>query len=217
VPTPPVGTVISLKSTSGVNDGTYEIVANNGGNIEIKSTMLAAGDTNVTSARIDSSTWYHGDTLELKQHISSDRTVDIGIYASDPAFEKAFRAMSIIAQGAYGTSGGLDKNLDRLGQALYLLNDSLESPTAGTPPFGPESRSDIKSVQSNLGFTSSVITQATTDHKQYSAFLDQRIIDLSQIDKTETITMLLADSNALQASYQSLAKVQSLSLINFLK
>lgn len=217
VPNPAVGTVISLKSTTGVNDGTYQVVANNGGNIEIKSTMLAAGDTNVASARIDSSTWYHGDTLELKQHISSDRTVDVGIYASDPAFEKAFRAMSIIAQGAFGTSGGLDKNLDRLGQALYLLNDSLQSPTPGTPPFGPESRSDINTLQSNLGFTASVITQATTDHKQYAAFLDQRISDLSQADKTETITMMLSDSNALQASYQSLAKVQSLSLINFLK
>ena len=216
VPIPAVGTVIKLTSTSGVNDGAYEVVANNGGNLEIRSTLLAAGDTNVTAGRVDASTWYNGDTLAVKHHVSADRAVDVGVYASDPAFEKALRGMALIAQGAYGTAGGLENNLDRLGQALYLLNDSLESPAAGTAPFGAESRGDIKTVQSNLGFTNSVISDATTAHKQYVAFLDQRIIDISQADRTETITLLLSDSNALQASYQSLAKVQSLSLINYL-
>jgi hypothetical protein len=217
-PVPAVGEVLKLKSATGVNDGSYEVVSNDGTTIQIKSTMLT--DVSLTagaSGQISSTTWYKGDTLSLQQHVSQDRAVDVGIYASDPAFEKALRAMALIAQGTYGTAGGLDSNLERVNQALYLLNDSLESPAGGTPPFGAEVRSDIKALQSNLGFTTSVITQATTDHKQYEAFLDQRIIDLSQIDRTETITLLLSDSNALQASYQSLAKVQTLSLINYLK
>jgi flagellin-like hook-associated protein FlgL len=214
-PYPPVGQVITLKSTSGVNDGVYKVTANSGTDIEVESVPMTA--ETVSTADITTSSWYKGDTLQVQHRIDQDRQVNVGIYASDTAFEKAIRAMGIIAQGTYGTAGGLDKNQKRISQALYLLNDSLESPASGTPPFGAEQRGDMNSVQQNLGFTQQVISQKNDKHNNFINFLDTRISDIEQVDKTTAVTSLLNDSNALQASYQSLAKVQSLSLLNYVK
>lgn len=213
-PYPPVGQVITLSSTTGVNDGVYKVTANNGSNIEIESVLLTT--ETVTTADISASSWYKGDTLQIQHRIDDNRQVDVGIYASDTAFEKAFRALGLIAQGAWGTAGGLDNNQARITQAKFLINDAIESPAAGTPPFGTELRGDIQSVQQNLGFVQQMIANKNEKHNNFIDFLQTRITGIEQIDSTTAVTALLADSNALQASYQSLAKIQSLSLLNYL-
>ncbi|RAU22893.1 hypothetical protein CU669_05790 [Paramagnetospirillum kuznetsovii] len=211
---PAVGQVIQLSSTSGVNDGSYTVTANTGSYIEVQS-ILPTSET-VSTAKIDASSWYKGDTLQVQHRIDDDRQVNVGIYASDTAFEKAFRALGLIAQGAFGTAGGLDQNQQRITQAKYLLNDAIESPAAGTPPFGTEMRGDINSVQQNLGFVQQVIANKNSKHQSFIDFLQTRIDGIEQIDKNVAVTSLLSDSNALQASYQSLAKIQGLSLLNYL-
>jgi len=214
-PYPPVGAVIQLTSVSGVNDGAYTITANNGSNIEIASTMVTTEA--VTSASVTSSSWYQGDTLQIQHRIDDNRQVDVGIYASDPSLEKAMRAMGLIAQGAFGTAGGLDQNQKRINQAMYLLNDGLNSSASGTPPFGTEMRGDLNGLQQNLGFTQKVILDKNSTHQSFIGFLGTRIANIENMDQTTATTNLLSDSNALQASYQALAKVQSLSLINYIK
>jgi flagellin-like hook-associated protein FlgL len=214
--TPAVGTVFSLKSTSGVNDGAYTVVANDGTNIDIKSVPIAT-EAGSTTAKIDASSWYKGDNLTIQQQVDKDRTLDVGINAADPGFEKAIRAMGMIAQGAFGTAGGLDQNQSRIHNAIYLLNDALDTPTPGPAPFGTEVSGNITSVQQKIGVAQSVIKYKNDLHTQTIGFLDSRISDITVMDKTEAVTALMTDSNALQASYQALAKVQSLSLLNFLK
>lgn len=218
-PYPPVGQVITMSSTSGVNDGVYTVTANNGNYIEIQSVPRITTNEGVTTGQVSTTSWYQGDTLGIQQRIDDDRQISLGVYASDPAFEKAFRAMGLIAQGVTGTAGGLDKNQQRVSQAMYLLNDSLSATTAqsGVPPFGPEKPGDITSVQQNVGFAQQIITNTNTKHKQFAGFLGTRISGIQNIDKTAAVTQLLSDSNSLQASYQALAKVQSLSLLNYIK
>ncbi|MBI3446494.1 MAG: hypothetical protein HY055_14335 [Magnetospirillum sp.] len=215
-PAPPIGAVMTIKSTSGVNDGVYKITANNGNYVEVQSVSLGADALSTTSS-MSSNTWYQGDTLQLQHRVDTDRTVDVGIYASDPAFEKAIRGLSLIAQGVFGTAGGLDAHPERISQALYLINDAIESPASGTPPFGAEKAGDIKTVSANIGSTQSIISQKNDKHNQFITFLNQRVIDIAQVDKTTAVTTLLSDQTALQGSYQALAQVHSLSLLNFLK
>ena len=214
-PYPPVGQVISLTSTSGVNDGVYTVTANNGGNIEVQSVQMTA--ETVTTADLGVTSWYKGDTLQIQHRIDQDRQVNVGIYASDTAFEKAFRAMGLIAQGVFGTAGGLDQNQQRINQAMYLMNDALSSPAPGTPPFGTELRGDISTVQQNIGFVQQVISNKNDKHNAFIDFLSTRIAGIEQVDKNQAVTSMLSDSNALQASYQALSKVSSLSLMNYLK
>ncbi|OAN46637.1 hypothetical protein A6A04_05865 [Paramagnetospirillum marisnigri] len=213
-PYPAVGQVIHLSSSTGVNDGTYKITANNGNYIEVESTLLTT--ESVSTADIEASSWYKGDTMQIQHRVDNDRQVDMGVYASDPAFEKAFRALGLIAQGKFGTAGGLDQNQGRISQARYLITDSLESPAAGTPPFGAELRGDISMVQQRVGFVAYEINTKTQSLKSFKGFLDTRIAQIEVVDDASAAAALLADTNALQASYQSLAKIQSLSLLNYL-
>ena len=215
-PYPPVGQVITLTSTSGVNDGVYTVTANNGGNIEVQSVQMTA-EAGVTTADLNVSSWYKGDSLQIQHRVDQDRQVDVGIYASDTAFEKAFRALGLIAEGTYGTAGGLDQNQSRINQAMYLINDAIKSPAEGTPPFGTELRGDVTAVQQRLDFNVSVVNTATTNQNNFISFLNGRVSDIIGIDQNTVATTLLNDSNALQASYQSLAKIEGLSLMNYLK
>jgi flagellin-like hook-associated protein FlgL len=215
-PYPAINSIITLGSTSGVNDGVYKVVANNGNYIEVASVALTA-ESRSTLTSVESSTWYKGDTLQLQHRVDTDRSVDVGIYASDPAFEKAIRALSLIAQGTYGTAGGLEVHQERLSQALYLINDAIESPAPGTPPFGAEQGGDVKTLSGQIGATRKTISLKNDKHNQFIGFLGQRVTDIAQVDQTEAVTRLLSDQTALQASYQALAQVRSLSLLNFLK
>lgn len=213
---PPNGTIITMKGTSGVNDGVYKVVDNTGGYLEIASVSLT-DETLSTNTKIDSSSWYKGDTLQLQHRVDTDRTVDVGIYASDPAFEKAIRALGLIAQGQFGTAGGLESHQERISQALYLINDAIESPAAGTPPFGAEKAGDIKSAASLIDGTRKTISLKNEKHSQFIGFLSKRVADIAQIDQTEAVTKLLSDQTALEASYQALAQTRNLSLLTYLK
>lgn len=213
---PPTGSVMKLSSTSGVNDGVYTVVSNDGTNIVIKSNTLTT-ETNSTTATLSSSSYYKGDSLQQSQLIDQGRSVDIGTSAANPAFEKAIRAMGIIAQGVYGTAGGLDQNKSRISNAIWLLNDALQSPAAGTPPYGQESSSDISSVSQAIGYTQSIIAQKNTTNTQLSGYLQTQISSQENADQTTAVTSLLNDSNALQAAYQAVAQIRNLSLITYLK
>lgn len=213
-----VGQVFSIAGTPN-NDAVYEVAAITPGppdTVTIKSTKLTtqAASANIT---LDSDGWYKGDTIELQHRVDSDRSVDVGIYASAPAFEKAFRALGLIAQGVYGTAGGLENHPERVAEAKFLIQDAIERNGNGTGPMGTEQTGDLHSLQAQIGVTQNVINTKNTKHKAFAGFLDTRIADMERVDKTEAIARLLDDQTALQASYQSLATVRGLSLLNYMK
>ena len=192
------------------------MVSNDGTSIVVQSNTLQS-ETNSTTATLSSASYYQGDDMQQQQIISEGRTVNVGTTAADPAFEKAIRAMSIIAQGSYGTAGGLDQNMGRISNSLFLLADSLQSPAAGTPPYGPEKSSDINSVTENIGYTQKIIAQADSTQAQVSGYLQTQLSSQINTDPTTAVTNLLNDSNSLQASYQALSQIRNLSLMNYLK
>lgn len=217
---PPVGTIIKLDSTSGVNDGNYKVKSNDGTNIVIESTVITPnGVANETSATasITSTSWYKGDTMVQEHRMDVNRSVEFGIYASDPAFEKAMRAMGIIAQGVFGTAGGLDQNSERIQAARFLLEDALDGPAPGTAPYGTEQAGDVEQLVSELAVTERSIKTASEKHQSFIGFLDTRIIEMENVDKTQAIALLLDDQRALEAGYQALASVRKLSLMDYLK
>ena len=213
---PQAGALVTLASKSGVNDGTYTVVSNDGTNIVIQSNLVAT-ENNSTTATLSSSSYYKGDGMLQQQVIDQGRTVTVGTTAADPAFEKAIRAMGIIAQGVYGTAGGLDKNMGRIGNAMFLLNDALQSPAAGVPPYGPEASSDLNSVTQSIGYTQQIIAQRNSTQDQIKGYLQTQIAAQINTDPTTAVTMLLNDSNSLQAAYQALSQIRNLNLMNYLK
>ncbi|MBF0324014.1 hypothetical protein [Magnetospirillum moscoviense] len=212
------GQVFEVSGTAS-NDGVYEvssIVAGPPDTITINSTKVTT-QAAISTVTLSASSWYNGDNLALEHRVGQDRTIDLGVYASDPTFEKAFRAMAIIAQGQYGTAGGLENNLDRIVAARYLLNDAMNSPAGTSPPYGTELSSDLTSLQAAVGNNQALIATKNTIYTKFKGFLQTRASDLEQSDKTELAVLLKSDETALQAAYQTTSMVRELSLLNFMR
>lgn len=214
------GAESDIDGVSKTNDATYEVASTSstatGFTVTLRSTKMDA-EVGATPATLSSETWYKGDTMQLEHRISKERTVGVGVFASDPAFEKAFRAMGIIAQGVQGTAGGLDNNLDRVWQALDLMRDAVNSPEGSASNRGAEDIGNIDSVMSRVGITANLIKNTSSTHAQFISFMDNNISDIEDIDKTEAVTRLLNDQNALETAYQAISRVRDLSLMNYMK
>lgn len=200
---------------AGDNNGAYEIDSIAGNVITIKGVKVATEAASATIT-VSAESYYTGDTLTLEQRIDRNRTIDLGVYASDPAFEKAIRAMGLIAQGVYGTAGGLENNLERIQQAKYLIEDAVRSPAGPNPPFGEEVQTDLDSLESRIGINLSVLSYQDEKHTVFKGLLEDRIIGMENVDKTEAIALLMDDQRALEAAFQAMAKIRQMSLLQFL-
>lgn len=221
-----VGQTITLSGSGIGNDGTYTVVSSNGSDQITISGALTAGPAtiNVTNSvtngadgtvTLSSSDWYSGDDVPLTHRVDDDRFLNLDLTAIDPAFEKAIRAMGIIAQGAYGTPGGLNDNSERVDQALDLVNGALDR-AGGGEPFGSELRSSLELVAMDIGFQQTLLNDAIAEHNEMVNFLTSNISDIENVETVEAVTKLLDQGRLLEAAYNAIAKVNSLSLADYL-
>ena len=219
-----VGMSITTTGTTS-NNGTFTIatVSSDGSSVTVTETITDEDDVNgarvqsfAASGNISATPYYSGDSSSTSHRTSELRSFDTGLTGIDPAFEKAIRAMKIILQGEFGSDGGLDENPERIAQAQYLLESSLELTVSGTPPFGTELTSNIQRLQQNNGFNQALLNDQNDLHKDFIGFIDSAVADIENSDPLEAITRLLDDSRALEASYQTFSRIRQLSLVNFL-
>ncbi len=213
-------------ATAGGNNTTFTIasVSAAGDSITVEENVVAAAPdaaavtflTQNAVGTIAATPYYHGDTLTLSHRPSTQREIDWDFSAIDPAFEKAFRAMGIIAQGVFGSEGGLDQNTVRVTQAAYLVRSSLSATVAGTPPFGAEETGNIEVLEQRLGYKQVLLSETNDVHTAFRNFLETSSNRIENIDRTAVITNILDDTRTLEASYQALARIRELSLVNFL-
>lgn len=228
------GATITVAGSTTSNDGTYTVVSSDGDRtITIAGTMTFSGSDAAisvaaaladpagavdTGASISIGTWYRGDTATQTVRLDQQRSFTLDLDGIDPAFEKAFRALGLIAQGAAGTAGGLDAHPERIDQALALLDDALGNrPATGDPgPFGSEEPGSLKDVESLLGFQQVMLDDSKTLQGTLAATLDDRIAGIENANPTDVIARLLDATQSLQASYQAIATVRPLNLAQFL-
>ena len=221
------GLKLTIAGTGTANDGnTYTIasVSADKSTVTLVTTdVVTAGAglngtvTTVTAAgTVAADSYYSGDAVSTTHRVDADRDFEYAISAIDPAFEKALRAMFIILQGTYQTDGGLDQNSARIGQAKYLLQSAIQPNPNGTPPFGTELSSNIDGLQIANSFNQVLIDRINKRHKDLIGFFDESVARVENADPLETITRLLDDQRSLEASFQALARIKQLSLINFL-
>jgi len=221
------GLKLTIAGTGTANDGnTYTIasVSADKSTVTLVTTdVVTAGAglngtvTTVTAAgTVAADSYYSGDAVSTTHRVDADRDFEYAISAIDPAFEKALRGMFIILQGTYQTNGGLDQNSARIGQAKYLLQSAIQPNPNGTPPFGTELTSNIDGLQIANSFNQVLIDRINKRHKDLIGFFDESVARVENADPLETITRLLDDQRSLEASFQALARIKQLSLINFL-
>ncbi|NQU60544.1 MAG: hypothetical protein HQ512_05400 [Rhodospirillales bacterium] len=221
------GLKLTIAGTGTANDGnayTIASVSADKSTVTLVTTdaVTAAANQNGTvsttkaAGTVASNSYYSGDAITLTHRVSSDRDFEFDINAIDPAFEKAIRGIKLILQGTFGTEGGLDQNAQRIDQAKFMVLSSLNRAVGGTPPFGTELVGNVDQMQIDLAFDQVLVQNTNRLHTDFIGFLDASVADVENVDPLETITRLLDDQRALEASFQALARIGQLSLVNFL-
>ena len=225
----PAGTIFALAGTGTANDGTNFTIASVSSDgrtatliptdtIDDTTPTVTAGTMNAvnTIGTISATSYYKGDTTSQTHRVSQSQSFEFDITAVDPAFEKAIRGMFLVLQGQYGTEGGLDRNQNRVSEALYLMDDSLDRTNTAPPPFGTELNSNIEEMEIILGYRSVLLNDVKKTNQEIIASFEGSISSIENIDPLDAITRLLDTQRVLEASYQTFARVRQLSLTNFL-
>ncbi|KAF0136570.1 MAG: hypothetical protein FD153_1904 [Rhodospirillaceae bacterium] len=99
----PVGSTLTVAASVAANAGKILVITGNTGLTltVIHADRVEAGNASTLFAFAPKS-YYRGDQLNLDHSTDEDRTIALGINTSDPAFEKALRAIATIAQGGGG-------------------------------------------------------------------------------------------------------------------
>lgn len=208
----------TLEIASGSGNNTMRVtitdVSSDGSSITVSETVgtAAAGE----AGTLQVSNYYNGDQMEIQHRLDENRTIQANINALDPAFDKAIRGLAIIAQGQFGTAGGLDQNTDRIDEAIWLLDSAMDFPTDGSPPYGAESIASLEQLRFNTAFSRQQISSSIERETKTNGFMLNNVSDIEDVNLLEASTELLDIDRALQASYQVLARTQNLGLANFL-
>ena len=221
------GTKLVIAGTGTANDGNTYTIASVSLDKSTVTLVTANAVTNgaglngtVTSEKatgtISSTSYFKGDQVSVTHRVDTNRKFEYDLNAVNGGFEKAIRAMKITMQGGFKTEGGLDQNGDRIDKILFLLDSALERAPGGTPPFGAELSSNIEQIELDLGFDRVLIDATNALHTNFISFLETSIGAAENINLTETITLLLNQEQALEASFQVFARIRQLSLSNFM-
>jgi flagellin-like hook-associated protein FlgL len=209
-----VGSVFHVAG-SGSNDGSYEVLANDGTTVTVSTRTLADTGGVAVGGRIAASRYYRGDAVALDQRVDANRAFSFDINGLHPAFDKAIRAMGLIAQGTADGAGGLALQPERIEHAIRLLNGAIDATAAG-PTGADEAGDTLADLQSEIGYEQVLIEETSVRHKELAARFEGRIAGIENVDRLEAVARFLDDSRALEVSYQAVARVRQLSLVQFL-
>lgn len=144
--------------------------------------------------------YYQGDGVAATVRADESLDLQYGITADQPGFEKMMRAL------AYTRWAGQNPtDPDRgtvLAAALDLTRDAI---------------SDLGRIRSEIGAKSAVLEATKLRHEQFQNYATEAISGLEDTDITVAITQLTSDQTLLQASYLSLSRLDSISLVDFLR
>jgi flagellin-like hook-associated protein FlgL len=155
---------------------------------------------------LTSTAFLTGSNLTTQQKISDTQQIKLDVTGMDPAFEKLIRGLGILAEG------DLINNPSRVQDALTMVNESIEH--SSLQPT--ELPSDLQGVQDRISLNLKQLSDTKDQQTQFLTFLQNRADAIDRADPTETAVRLNAESQALQVSYATLARISKLSLLDYI-
>ena len=141
--------------------------------------------------------YYLGDNTRLSLRADDQVTVDYGVTAIDAGFEKLIRALYITTQASDPTA----INIDDLNQALGIVTEAI---------------TDIPDIRAEIG-TSRVTLEDMKRVQEDATLLAEQIIgDIENVDVAEALTLLAQNTTTIEASYSTLGRLNSLTLLEFI-
>jgi len=151
--------------------------------------------------------YYEGDAAIAEVRIDDTVVVQYGVLASESAFEKIIRSLDHVAQTTF-TSPITAAEKQMLNDAITALTEAVED--NGTSKTVGELASDVV-------LDLRLLDSQREKHQQYANFASTAIGEIENVDTAEAVTLLNFQQVQLQASYELIARIGSLSLTNFLR
>lgn len=222
----PIGSVINLNGFNDVNlapTATVTGISDDGTQlyVNVDTSRFGGSSVGVSKWSIVAETYYQGGSLEYNQRISESQTISFDIKASDPAFEKIFRALGQIAQGnIVDTSDPLKGESFDANRTARLLEEAmmlLASATNGDGDVSQAQNYSIYSITAKLNADYTILNKVTENQKLAIYNLENNISKIKDADKEEAAVKLLMAQDALTASYSILSSVSKLSLLDYIR
>lgn len=140
--------------------------------------------------------YYVGKDASAAILVNEGETLEYGVTAADPAFEKALRAFAMLADMEAGAAD------EATIQAAYALLEEAET--------------GIAQLQEKLSAQASRVEGFIADETSYQGILETALENLQSVDVAEAAARVSEYETLLQASYSALASVTGLSLTDYL-
>jgi hypothetical protein len=159
----------------------------------------------LASPKVD---YYQGDSLANVVRADDDLEVSYDLRAELPTFQQILTALDAVANlPAADTSDPFERAV--IVKAKEMLDEVLDPLAGGTVETLDQLRMELSRARDSLAV-------ARKRHEDFFAYAEGVIHDLENIDRNEVIVKLQSQQQVLEASYASLAQIQSLSLLDFL-
>jgi flagellar hook-associated protein 3 FlgL len=160
-------------------------------------TTTAPVDVSGTSFSLDAAdtSYYSGNTSPFSAQIGDDQTLSYGVTAADPTIAAVLRALGTVAQA--NDASALDLN-----GVLELVTTAIDG---------------VATLQDTNSVTAATLDRAISAQQDLQDFFANAISSTRDVDVTTIAAQLTAYETQLQASFAGLAKIQSLSLLDYLR
>ena len=172
----------------------------------LENVAVSIGTVNVDEARpndpgYDSSKpgYYKGDTAKATLRITDDMTVEYGITADQPGFEKLIRALYMV-RIAKVSPGNIDRAT--LESALGLAAEAIK---------------EIPDIVAQIGADGQTLAQLKNSHEDFLLSAQNTVSRIEDVDVAAAVARLSIEQTQLEASYMLTAQLRQLSLANFLR
>ncbi len=152
--------------------------------------------------------YYQGDQLPSVVRADDDLDVTYDLRADQPTFQQILTALDAVANLPNGDAGDPFERAVIL-KAKEMLDEALDPLAGGSVQTLDQLRMGLARARDNM-------TVAQERHEAFFAYAEGVIHDLENIDRSEVIVQLQSQQQVLEASYASLAQVQSLTLLDYL-
>lgn len=134
--------------------------------------------------------------------VDDNRDIDYTVRADDPALRDIMRGLAIIAS----------PNLDPAAMSEQRFIDIFN----GARALIDNGTRGVDRLQGALGNVSNLMESASKNHGETEVNLEKFLSDIEDVDVAEAITKMQMLQTQMQASYQTIANLRQLSLLNFL-
>ncbi|WP_407151301.1 flagellin [Bradyrhizobium sp. ORS 86] len=173
-------------------DGQYVFSGARTDTAPVDLTGFSSGTGSLTTS---DTSYYHGDSEIASVRVADNQTVSYGVTADNSAFEQVMRVLKFVGNSTSLSSSDISQALDLAGSALDA----------------------VSTVQAKLSTAASQIETAGASQSDYQNFAQTLGGDLTNVDVAAVTAQLSTYQTQLTASYSAIAKIQSLSLANYLK